>query len=45
VDIWGPAYRITPARVAELAAEARATASAISTRLGGAAAWPATAPA
>ena len=44
VNIWGPAYRITPARIAELAAEARAAASAISTRLGGAA-WPAPTPA
>ena len=35
VNIWGPAYRITPARVAELAAEARAAAGAISIRLGG----------
>ncbi len=35
VVIWGPAYRITPARVAELATEARVAASAISTRLGG----------
>jgi DNA-binding IclR family transcriptional regulator len=35
VDIWGPAYRITPARVAGLAAEARAAAGAISIRLGG----------
>jgi len=38
VDIWGPAYRITPARVADLAAEARAAAGAISIRLGGSAA-------
>lgn len=45
VDIWGPAYRITPARVAELTAEARATASAISIRLGGAVAWPGPSPA
>jgi DNA-binding IclR family transcriptional regulator len=36
VNVWGPAYRITPARVAELAAEVRATAGAISVRLGGA---------
>jgi DNA-binding IclR family transcriptional regulator len=36
VNVWGPAYRVTPARVAELAAEARATAGAISIRLGGA---------
>lgn len=35
VDIWGPAYRITPARVADLAAEARVAARAISIRLGG----------
>ncbi len=35
VNVWGPAYRITPARVAELAAEVRATAGAISIRLGG----------
>jgi len=36
VDVWGPAYRVTPARVAELAAEVRVTARAISIRLGGA---------
>jgi DNA-binding IclR family transcriptional regulator len=36
VAIWGPAYRITPARVGDLAAEARAAAAAISVRLGGA---------
>ena len=35
VGIWGPAYRITPARVGDLAAEARAAAGAISKRLGG----------
>ena len=35
LDIWGPAYRITPARVADLAAEACAAAGAISIRLGG----------
>jgi len=35
VSVWGPAYRITPARVAELAAEVRAAAGAISIRLGG----------
>lgn len=38
VGIWGPAYRITPARVVDLAAEARAAAGAISIRLGGTAA-------
>lgn len=31
----GPAYRITPARVSDLVAEARAAAGAISIRLGG----------
>lgn len=36
VTVWGPAYRITPARIAELAAEVRAAAGAISIRLGGA---------
>ena len=38
VHIWGPAYRVTPARVIELATEARTTAAAISVRLGGSAA-------
>jgi len=33
--IWGPAYRITPAQVTDLAAETRAAAGAISIRLGG----------
>ncbi len=37
VDIWGPAFRVTPPRVAELAAQARATAGAITVRLGGSA--------
>lgn len=36
--IWGPAYRITPARVSDLAAQVRAAAGAISIRLGGSAA-------
>jgi IclR family acetate operon transcriptional repressor len=35
VSVWGPAYRITPARVADLAADVRAAAGAISIRLGG----------
>jgi hypothetical protein len=35
VDIWGPAFRLTPRRIPELAAQARETASAISVRLGG----------
>jgi DNA-binding IclR family transcriptional regulator len=38
VEVWGPAFRLTPRRVPELAAQARATAGAISVRLGGAAA-------
>src|ERR671924_814764 len=37
VDIWGPAFRLTPRRIPELAAQARDTAAAISVRLGGAA--------
>jgi Bacterial transcriptional regulator len=35
VDIWGPAFRLTPRRIPELAAQAREAASAISIRLGG----------
>jgi len=35
VDIWGPAFRLTPRRIPELAAQAREAASAISVRLGG----------
>ncbi len=35
VDIWGPAFRVTPRRVPELAAQAREAAAAISVRLGG----------
>jgi IclR family acetate operon transcriptional repressor len=38
VDIWGPAFRLTPARIPELAAQVRAAAAAISVRLGGVAA-------
>jgi DNA-binding IclR family transcriptional regulator len=38
VEVWGPAFRLTPRRLPELAAQARATAAAISVRLGGAAA-------
>ena len=38
VDIWGPAFRLTPRRIPELASQARETAAAISIRLGGAAA-------
>ncbi|MGZ8501453.1 MAG: IclR family transcriptional regulator [Candidatus Limnocylindrales bacterium] len=38
VDIWGPAFRLTPRRMPELAAQVREAAAAISVRLGGAAA-------
>ena len=38
VDIWGPAFRLTPRRIPELAAQVRESAAAISVRLGGAAA-------
>lgn len=38
VDVWGPAFRVTPQRIPELAAQARAAAAAISVRLGAAAA-------
>ncbi|HEY0443124.1 MAG TPA: IclR family transcriptional regulator [Candidatus Limnocylindrales bacterium] len=34
--IWGPAFRLTPRRIPELAAHAREAAAAISVRLGGA---------
>ncbi len=35
VDIWGPAFRLTPRRIPELAIQAREAAAAISIRLGG----------
>ena len=35
VDIWGPAFRLTPRRIPELAAQAREAAASISVRLGG----------
>ncbi len=35
VDIWGPAFRLTPRRIPELAVQAREAAAAISVRLGG----------
>src|SRR5260370_1171858 len=35
VDIWGPAFRLTPRRIPELAAQAREAAAAISIPLGG----------
>ena len=34
VDVWGPAYRVTPGRVPELAQAAREAAAAGSVRLG-----------
>jgi len=37
VAVWGPAYRVTPARVAEVVTAARVTAAAVTARLGGAA--------
>ena len=44
VDIWGPAFRLTPRRIPELAAQAREAAAAISVRLSvrPATAWRAT---
>ncbi len=38
IAVWGPAYRVTPARIAEIVTLARATSAAITARLGGAAA-------
>ena len=38
VDVWGPAFRVTPRRVPELAQQVREAAGAISVRLGGTAA-------
>ncbi len=35
VDVWGPAFRLTPRRIPELAAHVREAAAAISRRLGG----------
>src|SRR6266566_813071 len=35
VHIWGPAFRLTPRRIPELAGQAREAAAAISLRLGG----------
>jgi IclR family transcriptional regulator, acetate operon repressor len=35
VDVWGPAFRVTPRRVPELAQQVREAAAAISVRLGG----------
>jgi DNA-binding IclR family transcriptional regulator len=36
VDVWGPAFRLTPRRIPELAAHVREAGAAISQRLGGA---------
>jgi DNA-binding IclR family transcriptional regulator len=38
VDVWGPSFRVTPARVPELVGQIRASAAAVSVRLGGTAA-------
>ncbi len=38
VDVWGPAFRVTPRRVPELVQQVREAAGAISVRLGGTAA-------
>ncbi|TAK01668.1 MAG: IclR family transcriptional regulator [Chloroflexota bacterium] len=38
VEVWGPAFRLTPRRLPELAVQAREAAAAITIRLGGAAA-------
>jgi DNA-binding IclR family transcriptional regulator len=38
VEVWGPAFRLTPRRLPELAVQAREAAAAITVRLGGAAA-------
>ncbi len=35
VDVWGPAFRVTPQRLPELARQVRETAAAVSVRLGG----------
>jgi IclR family acetate operon transcriptional repressor len=35
VDVWGPAFRLTPRRIPELAAHVREAAAAVSRRLGG----------
>ncbi len=38
VDVWGPAFRVTPRRVPELVQQVRESAAAVSVRLGGTAA-------
>lgn len=35
VDVWGPAFRVTPPRIPELVQQVRQTAAAVSVRLGG----------
>jgi DNA-binding IclR family transcriptional regulator len=38
IGVWGPAFRVTPARVSEIVGSAREAAAAVTLRLGGAAA-------
>jgi DNA-binding IclR family transcriptional regulator len=38
VDVWGPAFRITPPRMPELVQQVRESAAAVSVRIGGTAA-------
>jgi DNA-binding IclR family transcriptional regulator len=35
MDVWGPAFRVTPDRIPELVAQVREAAGAVSVRLGG----------
>ena len=35
LNVWGPAFRVTPGRIPELAAQVREAAAAVSVRLGG----------
>jgi DNA-binding IclR family transcriptional regulator len=44
VDVWGPAFRVTPRRVPELVQQVRETAGAVSVRLGGTPGLAATVP-
>ena len=38
IGVWGPAFRVTAGRVAEIVTSAREAAAAVTARLGGAAA-------
>jgi DNA-binding IclR family transcriptional regulator len=38
IGVWGPAFRVSPGRVAEIVACAREAAAAVTARLGGGAA-------